>query len=317
MRGTARAFSAVLPLLLLSLLAGAASPEPTEGSQAEADLVKGKRLLAEHRYKDAAALLRKANEQAGGQCAPCLVALAGAYNGMEQYEQAIAAARKVIETPSPQPLPPTVLALAYNEYGAALAKDDPERNLKKAESFLLTAIKLGGGAVNVAHYNLAEVYRRQGRHAEAVSLARTYLASEPRGFVAVPARHVICRSAEEGSLSRPPVDFSVLPKPDNPRQALAAGGVPVAPPRKLAISRFNLGDERFARAQGTKVKANIDLAIATDADGCVRDVQVVRGPGNDIERATVQAIRSWIFEPPFLDDQPVAAAHLLEIRFNR
>ncbi len=317
MRCTARAFSAVLPLFLLSLPAAAVSSEPTAGPQADADLVKGKQLLAEHRYKDAAVLLRRANERAGGHCAPCLVGLAGAYSGMEQYKQAIEAARQVIEAPAPQPLPPSLLALAYNEYGAALAKDDPEQNLKRAEAFLLTAIKLGGAAVNVAHYNLAEVYRRQGRYAEAVSGARTYLANEPRGFVAVPARLVICRSAEEGSLPRPAADFSVLPKPDSRRKALTAGGVQVAPPRRLSISNFNLRDERWARAQGTRIRANIDLAIATDADGCVRDIQVVRGPGNDIEKATVQAIRGWIFEPPVVDDQPVAVAHLMELRFTR
>ncbi len=284
----------------------------TPEQQVEMDLVQGKRLLAEKRYKDAATALRKADKLSGGRCAPCLIALAGAYSGMEQYQQAIDRARKALEMPLPQSL----RALAYNEYGAALAKDDPARNLKEAEPLLRNAIELGGGAVNVAHYNLAEVYRRQGRYAEAVSLARTYLANEPQGFVAIPARLVICRSAEEGSLPRPPVDLSALPKPDDPDKALAAGGVRVPAPRKLLTSRLNLGDEFFARARGTKVKAIIDLAVATDSDGCVRDVQVVRGPGNDIEKATVQSVRNWIFEPPVLDGRPVAVSHLLEFRFN-
>jgi len=306
-RCPAPAFGVLLSLVLFSLPAAA---------QANADLAKGKQLLAQQKYKDAAAVLRKANEQAGGQCAPCLVALAGAYNGMERYKEAIATARQVIEVPIPQPLPPSLLALAYNEYGAGLAKDDPERNLEKAEALLLTAIKLGGAAVNVAHYNLAEVYRRQGRHADAVSLARKYLANEPQGFVAVPARAVICRSAVEGALPRTPADLSVLPKP-GPGKAVAANGAQVALPRRLYATGLNLEDELYwARVRGSKLRAIIDLAVATDEDGCVREVQVVKGPGNDIEKALVHAVRNSLFEPPLLDGRPVAAAQRLELRFN-
>jgi hypothetical protein len=160
--------------------------------------------------------------------------------------------------------------------------------------------------VTVARYNLSELLRRQKRYAESAEMARSYLSVDPEGQKSRQARIVLCRSAGQPKVPRPDLG-QVVRLEDQPS---------IPPPPRVFAPRASLGTEDWVRAKGTHLRANIRLEMLVDPEGCVRDVKVLEGPHDDIEKRIVQEARTWVYKPLVVDGQPVASRRVEKFDVN-
>jgi tetratricopeptide (TPR) repeat protein len=281
-------------LVALSLFAAGAAPAAPGSEPAgplEEAIERGKKLAKQERYRAAAEEFQRASKLADGPCLDCLVGLANAYSELGRHSEAIATARQATQLAAP----PSRLALAYNELGAALVKES-ERNLPEGEANFRQAIELGKDAVPVARYNLAEVLRRRGRYAESAAMARSYLGVDPRGQKAREARAVLCNVASQAGVSRP-----------DPEPALRlAEHRDVKPPARVYLPPPNLGGAASAGLAGSKLKVGVVIEVLIDQDGCVRKAEVREGPGGNIEKAFLAAVQRAVYHPATANGRPVA-----------
>jgi thioredoxin-like negative regulator of GroEL len=180
-------FLAALALGILTLsLAGAARPDATADRLSEAQ-----KLLETKQYKEAAEAFKKANKEAGGSCTVCLVGLAKAQIGMQEYKDAIKSARKATTFQADR----EALSGAYVQLGAALAfreVQDRGKDLSEAEQAERKAIELSEGkAGNSGRVMLGQMFLQENRDEEARALFEQYLSREPNGPSAALVRSLI------------------------------------------------------------------------------------------------------------------------------
>jgi TonB family protein len=121
-------------------------------------------------------------------------------------------------------------------------------------------------------------------------------------------------------LDLPPADalFAGIPDgpPGPPRPALPAGilevGGEVTAPVKLHAPRPLYTEEaRAARLQGVVI-----VRAIIDADGSVRDVEVLKGLPLGLAERTVEAVREWRFEPALRGGVPVPVFFNITVSFT-
>jgi len=66
----------------------------------------------------------------------------------------------------------------------------------------------------------------------------------------------------------------------------------------------------------TGVSGVVTVDVLVDETGRVADVQLLQDPGNGIGQFAVDTIRSWRFEPPMFEEQPVSAIFEFSIDFQ-
>ncbi len=75
-----------------------------------------------------------------------------------------------------------------------------------------------------------------------------------------------------------------------------------------------------AQALRSGVEGSVSVRIEVDANGVPGDVRVVERSGErsrDLDRAVINAVRDWRFEPAMKDGKPVAGAVVLPVEFKR
>jgi len=77
----------------------------------------------------------------------------------------------------------------------------------------------------------------------------------------------------------------------------------VLPVYPLAARQFN-------------IQGDVTIAATIDATGKVTTMKVLSGPSL-LQRAAMDALRQWKYEPSRLDDQPVAVQTIVTVRFRR
>lgn len=290
--------TAMLAAVAATVRAEETAPPPDPRQEA---VVAARKLLTEGRFRAAEEGFQRAAGLGEGPCFDCLVGLAGAYNGTGRFDQAITTARQALE----MPVTPSRLGLAYNELGCGLALKS-EKNYGEAETHLRKAIEVGQDSVTVARYNLSELLRRQKRYAESAEMARSYLSVDPEGQKSRQARIVLCRSASQPGVKRP-----------DPEPAVRLADQPaLQPPPRVFATRVSLGTEDWVRAKGTHLRANVLLEMLVDSEGCVRDVKVLEGPHNDIEKHIVEEAKAWVYKPLVTDGKPVASRRIEKFDVN-
>ena len=68
------------------------------------------------------------------------------------------------------------------------------------------------------------------------------------------------------------------------------------------------------------MEGSVSVRIEVDANGVPGDVRVVERSGErsrDLDRAVINAVRDWRFEPAMKDGKPVAGAVVLPVEFKR
>jgi protein TonB len=72
-----------------------------------------------------------------------------------------------------------------------------------------------------------------------------------------------------------------------------------------------------AEARAAKVEGIVIMQAVIQKDGSVSDVKVLRGLGYGLDEATVETVkRSWRFQPPLLNGQPVKIRVNIEMSFR-
>ena len=59
------------------------------------------------------------------------------------------------------------------------------------------------------------------------------------------------------------------------------------------------------------------LGLIIRTDGKVCRVRILKGSGFGLDEKTVEAVKSWVFEPAVKDGKPVAVEIAVEVNFNR
>jgi periplasmic protein TonB len=295
MRSLCRSIALLLPVLS-TLAAAGPVPAQTSGQEAAAAslLTDGDRFLAQGEHRRAVGAFEQANRVYEDRCAACFLGLSRAYTAWQRYDQAAEAARAALQLSPPAEL----YARAANQLGVALILQRPPAGtvaFAEAEAAFRRALESGGEAWNAARYNLAGLLLSAGQAGQAASQARDYLRAEPAGPYAPEARLLACgtgRSAPPPAATAPEGDF-----------------FPPAPVfrRPPALS---------PRARRAGLGGGVAVQVEVDADGCVTNAVLIKGLGNELDAAAVEAARGWVFTPATAGGRPVASDYMLTVDFG-
>lgn len=86
----------------------------------------------------------------------------------------------------------------------------------------------------------------------------------------------------------------------------------VTPPRAVVKPAPSYPED--ARKEG--VEGVVIVRAMIEKDGAVSSATVVKGVHPSLDRATVETVRTWRFEPALLNDEPVATQYHLTIRYR-
>ena len=97
------------------------------------------------------------------------------------------------------------------------------------------------------------------------------------------------------------------PKPDRYRV-----GTGVAAPR----CDYTPDPQYTAAAKKAAVKGTVVLSTTEGADGCLRDIKVVRALGYGLDETAVDAVRGWHCHPAIKNGKPVETKITIELNFD-
>lgn len=86
----------------------------------------------------------------------------------------------------------------------------------------------------------------------------------------------------------------------------------VTPPRAVVKPAPTYPED----ARKEKVEGTVIVRAMIEKDGTVSSAEVVKGVHPSLDRATVETIQTWRFEPALLNGQPVATQYHLTIRYR-
>ena len=73
---------------------------------------------------------------------------------------------------------------------------------------------------------------------------------------------------------------------------------------------------RPSNARGVRVVGSVTIALVVSSKGMPKDVHVVKGLDNEVDKSAVEAVEQWRFAPAQKDRKPVAVRITLEISFH-
>ncbi|HEX3525820.1 MAG TPA: TonB family protein [Thermoanaerobaculia bacterium] len=299
-----RHLSAVLGILLLPGLAFAAEPPaPTPAqSQTPSEVLKhANELLTGNKFDEAETEFHRAETLAGGPCGECALGIATVRASEGKWGESA----DLIQRALPLLTAPAVLSRAYNQLGMAYVKKGGAENLTKAEEAMRSAADYGGAWGNIARVNLAQVLFLEERWADAVPAAREALektATDPDMSKA--ARIILCQAR-----SHLPDELPV--EGGDPAGILRAGG-DVSHPEKIA----GVKPAYTAEARKSQVRGVVVIESIIDAEGCMRNVRVLKGLPDGLSEAALRATRLWVFSPARLQEKPVPVYYSLTVNFQ-
>ena len=88
-------------------------------------------------------------------------------------------------------------------------------------------------------------------------------------------------------------------------------GPGIAPPRIIKQVA-----PRPSNARGVRVVGSVNIALVVSSKGMPKDVHVVKGLDNEVDKSAVEAVEQWRFAPAQKDRKPVAVRITLEIAFH-
>jgi TonB family protein len=320
---TLRWFLPVLRLVAATVvLAPLAAPEAAASADSKQVAKLIQRAAVERDRGDherAAELFAKADQAAGGGSLPAVAGLCQANLVLERWNAAIAVAERWIDlagTPESRGAGQHCLGVALfhrsieegrrtSGGGAGEAPGDEPAgtaSLRRAAEALRLA---AAGVTENRHLtllSLAETLARLGEHAEVLEVLDAYAAA-----AAAPdplAGELRCWS--ERAVARHP--WSPEPATAEPPR----DGRVSTPPRKLYAPAPIHGE----RARRKGITGVIILSAIVDREGLVACVRVLRGIDAALDRATLETLKTWRFEPARLDGEPVETYYNLTVNFT-
>lgn len=304
----------VLPFLLLPALPAASSQQPAERKAAlpalPQALAEAERLLESREYPAAVDAFNRANELAGGPCGDCMLGLSRAYVGWGHNESAVEVMRQATRVLSD----PLDLARAFNQLGVLLTALRPQvdKDLAEAEEAFAQAIRIGGaGERAAARANLAVARFKRARYSEAAEAARQAM-REGNLAAAKLARVALCSARRAGSLPAAGETAAASPAnaagPDLPHRVEGE----VSKPVKI----YSPSPRYSAEARRAKLEGRVIVEAVIDEEGCVIRENLLERLDPGLDRAALDAVRQWVFEPALLALKPVKVYYTLTINFQ-
>lgn len=281
------------------------------------DLEQAERLLQQGKVLEAADAFQRANEQAGGRCASCLLGLARSLSHIEvpeSLERAIAATREAIDLLGRRD---PLLGRAHFQLGDLLLMGSGAEALAEAEAAYADAAGVGDDYRARALASLAVVRVRRKHYAEAVEAAKQAIDIDPAGQAGGQARSAICRArSERYPAPMPPFPGSLAktrPAGEAPDsgEPLRLQGEVQRPRAVYSAPPVYTEAARKARLQGVVI-----VEAVIDESGCVVEAKILKGMPMGLDRAAIEAIRSWVFEPATLEGNPVKVYYTLTVNFQ-
>ncbi len=134
-----------------------------------------------------------------------------------------------------------------------------------------------------------------------------------------PDKHVVMVAPDPPSDLRPE-DVATVIEPQTaqgPTEAAAADNGPPAGVEARSLARHNRPPSYPAIARRMGWEGTVLLDVEVDADGHVGHVTVARSSGHTVlDRAAIDAVRSWRFEPAQRLRKPVESLVRLPVRFR-
>ena len=285
----------------------------------EEEIGKADALLEKKELEAAARGYRLANELAGGSSADALLGLATTCYHSRDYEDSVAAARRILES-SDQSLMQTA---AYNLLGLSsleLAKKDSSR-FADAEHAFRKVLELSGGRAVAAHYSLASTLRQAGRPVEALAAAREFLRSAPEGATSDQARVIVCNARRDLESQR----TSDPARAEDPRQAGRREGDDWPPGRALVIEGDVVKPRKISAPQpyfpeSARRAGAQDLVLLQaiiDREGCVVDTRVLKKSlQGGLSYSAKRAVERWVLSPARLHGEPVDVYYNVSVNFR-
>jgi TonB family protein len=126
------------------------------------------------------------------------------------------------------------------------------------------------------------------------ALGKQLAEKRPTEFRASPAGTAVVGSLDDSPVYRYKVGGAVT----EPRRI--SGSDPVYPPKE----------------KESLVEGNAVVEVLIDSEGFVRDVSTIRGSSDEFCHATIEAVKSWQFEPATLEGKPVPVRYVLATHFS-
>ncbi len=60
----------------------------------------------------------------------------------------------------------------------------------------------------------------------------------------------------------------------------------------------------------------VGLRVVIGKDGKVKDIQVAKSAGAALDAAAMEAVRQWVYEPTFLNGNPVEVQTTIDVNFT-
>lgn len=329
--GRVSAALVLVPGLLVSV-PGAARPEAPSGDPpaVEQATAAGFDALAAGEAKKALKRFTDADEAANGTSALALVGLAEAHLQLDQLDQSIAAADRLLEVAGDdrqRAKAHDVIGRAFfreavaTEAEAGLAEvsshqgaDDlwaeaKEQYLAAGDAFR-RVIETSGGQSAAPWVSWADALYRAGSYADARRVLDRFAAALPQGG-AMPetARSIdACLDAlTDQDTTGARGGFLVVARPTG-----ADGGPEVEPPKKLSAPQPKVPRQ----ARGQQVQGLVVIEAIIDPRGRLICPRVVRGLPYGLSEAALDAVRKWRFKPARRAGRPVAIHYSLTVGFK-
>jgi tetratricopeptide (TPR) repeat protein len=202
-RALAGLAAGVLALLSSPLLAD--PPQPPVQTE---KIAEGRSLYAAGKYKEAVRAFKEADKLANGSCAECRLRLAGSFNKLGAYQEALKNVDSVLVMTTDK----NILLGAYYERGVAfagLAENDPKQ-LEPAEKAFRQVLEMSDGQINSVRFNLGITLLKMSRDEEGVALLKEYLARGPEGVDAETARKLVANPLRARKQTIPDFELTTL-----------------------------------------------------------------------------------------------------------
>jgi len=162
-----------------------------------------------------------------------------------------------------------------------------------------------------ALYQRAQKLSRTGHHVEAAAAARELLAQTPDGPIARDARILICSSGAADPKALVPLAKSKVVRQD-PSSIDDAEKKTSTRPLKIA----GRPPRYTSRARRAGYEGKIIAEALIDTDGCVRNIKLLQGGRQDMEKLFQEALQTWVFQPATRGGRPVTVYYSLTVDFG-
>jgi TonB family protein len=101
------------------------------------------------------------------------------------------------------------------------------------------------------------------------------------------------------------------PNPVSEEEAMRVGGHTTRPQILFQAKPVYTAEARKQHAQGTVI-----AEVLIDREGCIQQARILKGLPMGLDKAALDAVKQWVFEPARLDGKPVPVFYVVTLNFQ-